>query len=676
MINFMDASRIDWKRVMLALLCLTLVFGPATATFDVEKVQAAETKVIRTAMDLHNIRHDVKGNYVLANDINLNVAPYNTGPGWDPIDLFEGTFDGKNYKITGLMIDSNKGRAGLFGDVSGKAKIANVHLIDVNVKAGHNVGALVGHLGRGGLIENVTVTGKVSGPDVVGGVAGYLTNAKIKNSHANVTVTSTSRAGGLISSGGGDEATIENSTSKGTVSSTGRGVGGLAGEASIVINSSSSANVTSTHNGGTSDIGGLVGRVTPFRGEIKNSFATGNVHAQNGERVGGLVGVVSASTTAPITNSYATGTVTASKSVGGLVGTNNGVVITDSYATGEVYGVENVGGLIGYHLHDNAIVQKSYSTSAVIATGDNVGGLIGQTKDASKVIDTYARGSVAGNENVGGLIGFNPSSTVERSYATGEVTGVNQTGGLIGQNVHGKYSPNAPNYYDSQTTGQFDSTGGTGLLTAVMTDVNNKSSTYKNWNFKGVWDMEPNDYPVFALFADINELAWAKEVITEATAKGYFSGYSDGTFRPNAKLTRMQSASLLVRALDLKSDETSPFTDIGKYAASTQAEVNAAYKYGLVVPNVNFMPERNVTRAQIALMLKRAYEYKTGQTYTPKTIAPFSDIAGYDAETKRAITMLYELGIAQGSNGKFMPSGQTTRAHAAKMLVNFMNELE
>lgn len=245
--------------------------------------------------------------------------------------------------------------------------------------------------------------------------------------------------------------------------------------------------------------------------------------------------------------------------------------------------------------------KKSYSTSTVIATGDNAGGLIGETKDASKVIDTYARGNVAGNENVGGLIGFNPSSTVERSYATGEVTGVGQTGGLIGQNVHGKYSPNAPNYYDSQTTGQFDSTGGTGLLTSVMIDVNNKSSTYKNWNFKSVWDMEPNDYPVFALFADINELPWAKDVIIEATAKGYFSGYADGTFRPNVSLTRMHAASLLVRALELEPDETSPFLDIGKYAISTQAEVGAAYKYGLVVHNDYFMPERMLHEHKLRL---------------------------------------------------------------------------
>src|SRR5699024_12081197 len=60
--------------------------------------------------------------------------------------------------------------------------------------------------------------------------------------------------------------------------------------------SSSSAKVTSTHNDTSSDVGGLAGRVTPFKGEVTDSYATGDVHASNGERVGGLIGSLSSST--------------------------------------------------------------------------------------------------------------------------------------------------------------------------------------------------------------------------------------------------------------------------------------------------------------------------------------------------------------------------------------------
>ena len=83
-----------------------------------------------------------------------------------------------------------------------------------------------------------------------------------------------------------------------------------------------------------------------------------------------------------------------------------------------------------------------------------------------------------------------------------------------------------------------------------------------------------------------------------------------------------------------------------------------------------------VSRAQMALMLYRAYTYKTGINYTAAKQAPYSDFGSYDAETVNAISMLYELGIATGSNGKYNTGDPTTRAHAAKILVNYFEELK
>ena len=137
-------------------------------------------------------------------------------------------------------------------------------------------------------------------------------------------------------------------------------------------------------------------------------------------------------------------------------------------------------------------------------------------------------------------------------------------------------------------------------------------------------------------------------------------------------MTRVQAAAIIVRALDLKAEKAAPFTDIGNYAAETQAEIAAAYKYQIVKgSNGKFMPGESVTRAQLALMIKRAYELKSTQPYIPTEMAPFSDFGNYDAETKNAITMLHKFGIANGSDGKYMPSKATTRGQAAKMFVNF-----
>lgn len=177
-------------------------------------------------------------------------------------------------------------------------------------------------------------------------------------------------------------------------------------------------------------------------------------------------------------------------------------------------------------------------------------------------------------------------------------------------------------------------------------------------------------------FTDVKG-TWAEEFIGQAVQLGIVKGYPDGSFKPNNQLTRAQSVSILVRALDLKTSESAPFNDIGGYAAETQAEIAAAYKYGLIVnPNGKFNPSNKVTRAQMALMLHRAYTFKTGTNYTAEKQAPYSDFGNYDAETVNAISMLYELGIATGSNGKYNPSNPTTRAHAAKMLVNYFEELK
>ena len=103
-----------------------------------------------------------------------------------------------------------------------------------------------------------------------------------------------------------------------------------------------------------------------------------------------------------------------------------------------------------------------------------------------------------------------------------------------------------------------------------------------------------------------------------------------------------------------------------------KADINAAYKYGIIKGNKgNFNPSDLVTRAQLALMIERAYGSVTGKAYKASTKAPYSDFGSYNAEVVNAISMLHELDVATGFQGKFMPSSSTTRAQAAKMIVNF-----
>jgi hypothetical protein len=211
-------------------------------------------------------------------------------------------------------------------------------------------------------------------------------------------------------------------------------------------------------NGGASDsVGGLVG-IQGLSGEIRSSTFAGNVEStsynfygitgglvgttyssivdsstsgtvEGIRNVGGLVGQLEAG--AEISNSNSTSTVGAIASgVGGLIGLNSGD-ISNSYATGTVFGNNGVGGLVGENYGD---IEKSFSNSTVIGLGESnndIGGLVGY--NSGEILGSYAISNVTGENEVGGLVGEN-YGFVTNSYTAGYVTGDTNVGGLIGLN--------------------------------------------------------------------------------------------------------------------------------------------------------------------------------------------------------------------------------------------------
>jgi len=158
--------------------------------------------------------------------------------------------------------------------------------------------------------------------------------------------------------------------------------------------------------------------------------------------------------------------------VGSLVGVNLGNV-SNSHSTGSVTGIASVGGLVGSNL---GTVSNSYSTGNV--TSDNgVGGLMGG--NSGTVSNSYATGGVTGKESAGGLVGTN-NGTVVNSYAVGNVTGNSHVGGLVG------YSEGAVtnSFWNTETSGQANSTGGTPKTTAQMQNITTFSGA--TWNITAV----------------------------------------------------------------------------------------------------------------------------------------------------------------------------------------------
>ncbi|WP_052344320.1 S-layer homology domain-containing protein [Bacillus ndiopicus] len=187
---------------------------------------------------------------------------------------------------------------------------------------------------------------------------------------------------------------------------------------------------------------------------------------------------------------------------------------------------------------------------------------------------------------------------------------------------------------------------------------------------------QPTAPPTIVGFKDVQS-HWAKSDIEAAVAKGLLKGYEDNTFKPNNNLTRVQAVSILVRALNLKSTESAPFTDISSYKDETKLEIAAAYEANLLMTKSNkFSPSSPISREELAVMLTNAYKLKTGNSYISKNIAPLNDIAKLPEDSQQAITFLYDFEIAQGANGSFNPTNSITRAHAAKMYINFLKVVD
>ena len=159
-----------------------------------------------------------------------------------------------------------------------------------------------------------------------------------------------------------------------------------------------------------------------------------------------------------------------------------------------VHGGSETGGLVGYL---NGIISNCYSTGSIIGF-NQVGGIIGSNLSGT-ISNSFSTCSVSGSGgNIGGLGGFMDGGTITNSYSTGSVSGVSQLGGLLGSVISGTVNNS---FWDTETSGQTSSDGGTGKNTLEM----KTASTFTNagWDFTYTWTINSgtnNGYPFLIKF--------------------------------------------------------------------------------------------------------------------------------------------------------------------------------
>ena len=283
------------------------------------KGTVTEPYIITNADHLNNIRNHSDKYFMLAANVDMNQSPYNSGLGWEPIQVFEGSLNGKGYKISNLMINrpNDSWPIGLFK--MNKGKISNVILDNVNVTGNRVVGGFVGENLGGGSIYNIDLTGTVAGEELVGGFVGQ-NEGEVAHVTVNGTVTASINVGGFA---GVNMGTISNSRAMGTVKGENSiaGFAGFNGQSGKLLGNYTTAMVSGTDS--------VVGFVLFNQGTVMNNYATGNITGTN--FVAGFV----VTNNGTITNNYTTGNVTGKMFVVGFVGANDGT-ITNNYASGVV----------------------------------------------------------------------------------------------------------------------------------------------------------------------------------------------------------------------------------------------------------------------------------------------------------------------------------------------------
>jgi len=207
--------------------------------------------------------------YKLTADINLNVAPYNTGSGWTPIGIekqtgfgtdyigFKGNFDGNSHRVSGLYINNSYlNCAALFGVIH-NGVVRNLGVVNVNIRGWQYIGGVAGYV-VGSSITNCYTAGNVGGNSNVGGVAGYISSSNVTNCYSTCTVSGGQSVGGIA--GSVNMSSVTNCYSTGAISGV-YYVGGVAGFVSGIDCSVTNCVALNPSVNGTVGVGRVIGAV-------------------------------------------------------------------------------------------------------------------------------------------------------------------------------------------------------------------------------------------------------------------------------------------------------------------------------------------------------------------------------------------------------------------------------
>ena len=108
-------------------------------------------------------------------------------------------------------------------------------------------------------------------------------------------------------------------------------------------------------------------------------------------------------------------------------------------------------------------------------------------------------------------------------------------------------------------------------------------------------------------YSDVNRGDWFNNAISTLSNAGIVTGYNDGTFRPNQPITRGEMAKIIANFANLsKGGKT--FSDLSGHWSKTYVELAAGNGWIAGYPDGSFRPDQKITRAETVTMINRVLE--------------------------------------------------------------------
>lgn len=176
-------------------------------------------------------------------------------------------------------------------------------------------------------------------------------------------------------------------------------------------------------------------------------------------------------------------------------------------------------------------------------------------------------------------------------------------------------------------------------------------------------------------FSDVYEIHWAYDAIERCAAKQWFSGYPDGTFRPDGSITRAEAVKVFVTFLGepLNKVETSTYYDVSPtawYASYVEAGKELFPKRTSLDGQVKFQPDMPVTREDVIYAIVVALGYTDETEFADQSVLNmFSDQNSLSSNVKPYAAVAVSNKFVSGhSDGTIGGQDPLTRAQFATLL--------